>query len=306
MAQALGCATLPWATPGNRGLSADEHMNQPLWMGNMLEGENGPKASPGKIEFTHPDFALMCACTHLRAGARSWFYISYDRCRSWLGPYWLPMFDQTGIAAVRIIWSMDRIATRYCSPRPSPTARRGASSARDHGRRQDIRVCLLGHTGAGGLFDHAGERATLATGNPDQRTLQRGTAGVRSAALLDRPLPQRGQRRKLAVAQPAGAGYRARRQSAYVDQTARWAALPDLWLPRCALCHVRHVERRRWRDLERAATLRSGAGNHDIGYPRTAQLAGGHMVTVYYFNDDAEGDRYIAATLWEPPQRAGA
>jgi len=46
--------------------------------------------------------------------------------------------------------------------------------------------------------------------------------------------------------------------------------------------------------------LRTGGGNHDIGYPRTVQRSDGKVVTVYYFNDHPEGERYIAATLWEP------
>jgi hypothetical protein len=46
--------------------------------------------------------------------------------------------------------------------------------------------------------------------------------------------------------------------------------------------------------------LRDDGGNHDIGYPRTVQRADGKVVAVYYFNDHPDGERYIAATLWEP------
>jgi hypothetical protein len=46
--------------------------------------------------------------------------------------------------------------------------------------------------------------------------------------------------------------------------------------------------------------LRSGAGNHDLGYPRTVQRPDGTILTAYYWNDDPEGERYIAATLWKP------
>ena len=49
--------------------------------------------------FSHPDFALMCARSGLRAGSISWFYVSTDRCHSWQGPYRLPMFGMTGISA---------------------------------------------------------------------------------------------------------------------------------------------------------------------------------------------------------------
>jgi len=46
--------------------------------------------------------------------------------------------------------------------------------------------------------------------------------------------------------------------------------------------------------------LRDGGGNHDLGYPRTVQRADGQVVTVYYWNDRPDGERYIAATLWRP------
>jgi len=46
--------------------------------------------------------------------------------------------------------------------------------------------------------------------------------------------------------------------------------------------------------------LRGDAGNWDIGYPLTAQRSDGKLVTVYYFNDDPEKERYIGATIWDP------
>ncbi|MBT5319591.1 MAG: exo-alpha-sialidase, partial [Chloroflexi bacterium] len=46
--------------------------------------------------------------------------------------------------------------------------------------------------------------------------------------------------------------------------------------------------------------LRDDGGNHDIGYPRSVQRADGQVVTVYYYNDSPEGERYIAATIWKP------
>ena len=45
--------------------------------------------------------------------------------------------------------------------------------------------------------------------------------------------------------------------------------------------------------------LRDDGGCHDLGYPRTVQRHDGKIVTVYYFNDHPEGERYIATTIWE-------
>jgi hypothetical protein len=46
--------------------------------------------------------------------------------------------------------------------------------------------------------------------------------------------------------------------------------------------------------------LRDDGGNWDIGYTRTVQRPDGKLVTVYYFNDHADGERYISSTIWDP------
>ena len=47
------------------------------------------------------------------------------------------------------------------------------------------------------------------------------------------------------------------------------------------------------------AVVYDNGGGTDIGYPRTVQRPDGKIVTVYYFQDQPKGDRYIAATIWE-------
>jgi hypothetical protein len=54
---------------------------------------------------------------------------------------------------------------------------------------------------------------------------------------------------------------------------------------------------RTWGD---AFTLRTGGGGSDLGYPRTVQRTDGRLVTVYYFHDGPQTERYIAATIWDP------
>ncbi len=92
----------PCRTPGNRGiLSADEHVNVDLSAAQAIDLglANSPEACPGGIDFSHPDFALMCARTGLGGGTLAWFYTSVDRCNSWDGPFALPMFGQSGVDA---------------------------------------------------------------------------------------------------------------------------------------------------------------------------------------------------------------
>ena len=46
--------------------------------------------------------------------------------------------------------------------------------------------------------------------------------------------------------------------------------------------------------------LRADGGGTDVGYPRSVQRPDGKVVTVYYFHDEPLGDRYVAATIWDP------
>jgi hypothetical protein len=45
--------------------------------------------------------------------------------------------------------------------------------------------------------------------------------------------------------------------------------------------------------------LRTGGGTWDLGYTRTVQRSDGKMATIYYFNDAPDRERYIAATIWD-------
>jgi hypothetical protein len=48
--------------------------------------------------------------------------------------------------------------------------------------------------------------------------------------------------------------------------------------------------------------LRNDGSGKDLGYPRVVQRADGKIVALYYFMDKETGpERYIAATIWDPP-----
>ena len=52
----------------------------------------------------------------------------------------------------------------------------------------------------------------------------------------------------------------------------------------------------------REYALRADGGSWDIGYPRTVQRTDGKCVTAYYFHEQGQPLRYIAATIWDPEQ----
>ena len=84
----------PCRLPARGTLSADEHVEERHRSTAEVSFD-----TPPRVDFTHPDFAIMCSRSGLRAGSYSWFYTSFDRCQRWNGPFRLPMFDYTGIAA---------------------------------------------------------------------------------------------------------------------------------------------------------------------------------------------------------------
>lgn len=54
----------------------------------------------------------------------------------------------------------------------------------------------------------------------------------------------------------------------------------------------------------RELVLRNNGGGRDIGYPVSVQRPDGKIVTIYYFQDELLGDRYVAATIWDPKTAA--
>lgn len=60
--------------------------------------EPEPVDCPGGVDFTHPDFAMTLRMEDANTG-ESRFYYTYDRGKSWKGPFKVPMFGQKGISA---------------------------------------------------------------------------------------------------------------------------------------------------------------------------------------------------------------
>ena len=288
----------PCRAPGNRGLSAGEHMRSVPGAASALQARNDPNAPvdcPGGINFTHPDFALMCARTGLRAGAKSWFYISYDRCKTWQGPFSLPMFGQTGIAA----------RTDYLV--------------------SDAHSCMLFLTAAKADGDEGCVFCARTTDGGRTFAFVSGI-GPEPSGFAIMPASVRLSESCMLVALRCREGGRN-----YIDlytsndNGATWdyvntpiantgaggnpPAMIKLHDGRLCLTYgyrdAPHSIRARLSENNGATwgediILRDDGGNHDIGYTRTMQRGDGKAVTVYYFNDHPETERYVAATVWKP------
>jgi len=285
----------PLQAPGNMGISADEHMAAP--QGPLADRVGPPVAHPGGIDFTHPNFAMLCARTGLKAGAESWFYTSIDRCRTWDGPFTLPMFGQLGIAA-RTDYLVDGRggATLFLTATKSDGEEGRVFGARtvDGGQSFNFVSWLRPHPPGFDIMpsslrlDDGGMITALrtrdASGSGDSIDLMRSDDNGITWRHTTTPVSDTGTggnppamirlsdgRICLTYGfRNAPSGIRAVLSD---DQGGSWS--PEI-------------------------VLRDDGGNHDIGYPRSVERDDGSVVTVYYYNDSPDKERYIAATIWKP------
>ena len=294
-------------TPGGRGLlSADEHVVDELGNAKAIEQglENAPQDCPGGIDFSHPDFAMMCARTGLGAGTQAWFYTSTDRCHTWEGPWKLPMFSQAGIEA----------RTDYLVSGPAEctlflTASKASGGEGDH--------VFCARTSDGGKTFRYVAPVTPAVEGPAFAIMP---SSVRlSPSRLLTAVRCRGQRGEFAqsrhwidlyASDDDGATWRyVNRPAPDTGSGGNPPAMILLHDGRVCLCYgVRAapygIRARLSADggetWSAEIVLRDDGGNHDLGYPRTVQRPDGTIVTAYYTNDHPNGERYIGATLWKP------
>jgi hypothetical protein len=251
---------------------------------------------PGGIDFTHPDFALTVR-TDSEVGGTSYFSYSYDRGRTWEGPFRLPGFGTPGTAA-----RTDYIVN---GPRDCILFITVAKEDGTEGRPICVRTEDGGKTWK-----------LLARIGPEPVKWSIMPASVRIS-----------ENEILVVVRRSEEGRRGW-QAAYLstDNGETWEHLNDPGLGNAPaliklrdgrICLIRCYRDepysiraklsddngRTWSD---DIILRDDGGDHDIGYPRVVQRPDGKLVVVYYFHDPVTGpERYIAATIWAPGPAGG-
>jgi hypothetical protein len=259
-------------------------------------GTDGKPTVPfaGTMDFANPDFAFTARMLDIHVGP-SRFYYTEDRGHTWQGPFAIPDFGRKGIAA-RTDYLIDgpRALTVFLTAAKDSDGKQGrviCVRTPDGGRTWDL-VSLVGPEPA------PGQKAIMPSSvRLDERTLLTAVRLVRSIDLyrsddngstwrfVGKPVPDTGANNgnpprlnrlrdgRLALTY----GYR----SAPYGIRARLSA----------------DQGRSWGD---EIVLRKDGGAWDLGYPRTVQRPDGKLVTVYYFNDHPDGERSIAATIWDP------
>lgn len=251
---------------------------------------------PGGIDFTHPDLAFTVRMTDAQAGPAR-FYYSTDRGRQWQGPFRLPLFGQRGIAARTDYLVFGQRECMLFLTAPKQNAREGRPlcvRTRDGGRSWQF-VSWIGPEPVG----YAIMPSTVRLGRNHLLTAIRCREGARSWIDAYRSRDRGGSWNYNGTAVPnTGEG-----------NPPSMIRLNDGRL--CLTYGVRAAPfgmRARLSEDDGATwgpelMLRDDGGGRDVGYPRTMQRPDGMIVTVYYFHDTLEGDRYLGATIWDPGRR---
>jgi len=247
-----------------------------------------------KIDFTHPDFALMLSRSGLTAGAVSWFYVSYDRCVTWQGPFKLPMFGLPGIAArtdYYVFGKNDCMLFLTTAKSDGSEGRVFCARTKDSGKTWKF-VSWIGPEPKGWSIMPAHVRL------PEGRFLVAVRRHEGKHNFID-----------LYASDDEGETWEFLNRPAS-DVGGHFGNPPSLIRlndGRLCLAYGYRAEPygirarvsddgQKWSD---EIILRADGGSPDLGYPRMVQRPDGKIITVYYFNDHPEGERYIAATIWD-------
>lgn len=248
---------------------------------------------PGGIDFTHPDLALTVRMTDANAGP-SRFYYSADRGHTWQGPFRLPLFGQKGIAARTdyIVTAKHACTLFLTAPKPNGREGRPFSARTTDGGKTWQFVSWMGPEPNGYAIMPStvrlGDKELLSAvrcRDADKSWIEtyRSLDGGESWRLDGTPVPDTGEGNPASMLRLA---------DARVCLTYGHRASPFGIRARLS-----HDGGRTWGP---EIGLRNDGGGRDVGYPRSVQRPDGKIVTVYYFHDQPLGDRYIAATIWDP------
>jgi hypothetical protein len=253
------------------------------------------KECEGGINFTHPDFAMTVRTDSVDAGTSRFFY-SYDRGHTWEGPFRLPNFGAPGVAA-----RTDYIVNGESDCMLFLTA---AKSDGEEGRLLCVRTTDGGKTW---------ERVSWIGPEPQGFEIMPASVRLSETDILVTGRVREGPRRWI---------------SAYLSQDngQTWQKLDDavedcgignppamIQLEDGRICLIYGFRGEPYSIRARLSSdggrswsddyvLRDDGASRDIGYPRVIQRPDGKVVALYYFTDPKTGpERYIGATIWQPP-----
>jgi BNR repeat-like domain len=252
---------------------------------------------PGGIDFAHPDFALTARMTDVNAGP-SRFYYSTDRGRNWEGPFRLPLFGQAGIAARTdyIVGGKDDCMLFLTASKAN--------------RREGRPLCVRTRDG-GKTWQFVGWIAP----EPMGYAIMPASVRLGPKELLTAIRRRDDPKKWIETYRSLDDGSNWRLDTVPVPDNGEGNPASLIRLSDGRLCLTYGVRAKPFRMCAKLSNdggrtwteelvLRDDGAGRDIGYPRSVQRPDGKIVTIYYFWDAKTGpERYIAATIWEPPSQ---
>jgi len=248
------------------------------------------------MDFAHTDFALTLRMGNVHAST-SRFEYSYDRGKTWSGPYRLPDFGTRGTAArTDYIVNGKRDAFIFIT------------AAKKNGREGHP---LCAQTTDGGLTWKLISRIGP---EPAGFAIMPSTVRISDTELLTTLRRRKGTSRWISAWRSRDNAKTWRQQNHPVEYLGEGNPPMLNKLHDGRLCLTYGFRAYPYSILARLSTdngkswgpqivLRKDGVDRDIGYVRSVQRPDGKMVTNYYISDEETGpERYIGATIWDPDE----
>lgn len=251
-----------------------------------------PRPCPGGINFAHPDFAMKCRSER--------FYVSYDRGKSWEGPYELGKFGQKGVMARTdyIVSGKDKClifltATKRNGKEGRPFCAWAADGAKTIEFVSWIAPEPPGYSIMPSTVRCSADKLVCAIRRYERGAVNRGWVAVYASNDNGRTWEF--------LSRAADAGHKGGNPPSLVR-------LPDGRLvvtygfrsaPQGIRAKISCDEGKTWGDV---IHLRDDGRTWDLGYTRTVLRADGKLVTIYYYTTKQNPQQHIAATIWDPDQ----